>query len=109
MSKLILMLICVASFAFADTGVPELHESGGLPELSNKPEKPLENDLPELSDSPDRNEEKREELVSVYSLAPQQETILLPQIRLSTSDMPDSNDMICILEPPHLLPVRAKD
>ncbi len=112
MSKLILILFCIASFVFAGSDVPELRDSSGLPQVSNKPEKPQNPDkenLPELSDSAGRHEEQWEEVVSIYSIVPEQETPELPGMRLSTSDMPDSNDMICTLEPPHLLLVRSKD
>ncbi len=109
MFKSIFALICIASFVFASSDIPELHNTDDLSQLSDKPEK-LEKDNPaELSDSPDRNEEQREELVSIYSVAPQQETLTLPGMLLSISDMPDSNDMICSVEPPHLLLFRSKD
>lgn len=112
MSKLILILFCFASFVFASSDLPVLHDSGGLSQITDtpdKPQKPHKDNLPELSNSSGQDEEQREEMVSIYSITPQQETITLPIIRLSTSDMPDSNDMICIFEPPHLLLVRSKD
>ncbi len=102
MSSLFLVLLCLASIAFAGSSLPDLNETYQLPELSDTPDKSDMESPPELSSSPNREENQREESVSCYTETPKQVIPSLPGMMLSTSDVSDSNDNVTTV-PPHLL------